>query len=96
MVTVLWHMKVLFIVKGNSRGLKANVQGYDIIVSEFELQLHDYVHFRPNILILPAIGLNSTECLDIHETHMTANNSSNNNVVFFFVSDLKIVYYNNK
>ena len=33
-------------------------------------------------------------CLDIHGTHLTANNSVNNNV-FFFVSDLKIVYYDN-
>ena len=34
-------------------------------------------------------------CLNIHETHVTANNSTNNNVVFFFVLDLKIVFYNN-
>ena len=33
-------------------------------------------------------------CLNIHGTHVTANNSTNNNV-FFFVSDLKIVYSNN-
>ena len=33
-------------------------------------------------------------CLNIHETHVTANNSVNNYAVFFFVSDLKIVYYN--
>ena len=33
-------------------------------------------------------------CLNIHGTHVTANNSTNDNV-FFFVSDLKIVYYNN-
>ena len=38
----------------------------------------------------------NTECLNIHGTHVTANNSTNNNIVFFFfVSDLKIVYYNN-
>ena len=33
--------------------------------------------------------------LNIHGTHVTANNSTNNNVVFFFLSDLKIVYNNN-
>ena len=33
--------------------------------------------------------------LNIHRTHVTANNSTYDNVVFFFVSDLKIVYYNN-
>ena len=33
-------------------------------------------------------------CLNIHRTHVTANNSANN-VVFFFISDLKIVYNNN-
>ena len=32
-------------------------------------------------------------CLNIHGTHVTANNSTDNNVVFF--SDLKIVYCNN-
>ena len=32
------------------------------------------------------------ECLNIHGTHVTAND---NNVVFFFILDLKIVYYNN-
>ena len=31
--------------------------------------------------------------LNIHGTHVTANNSTNNNVVFFFISDLKIVCY---
>ena len=41
------------------------------------------------------VNLN-TGCLNIHETHVTANNSTNNNyVVFFFVSDLNIVHYNN-
>ena len=34
-------------------------------------------------------------CLNIHESHVTANNTTNNNVVLFFVSYLKIVYYNN-
>ena len=34
-------------------------------------------------------------CLNLHGTHVTANNFTNDNVVFFFVSDLKIVYYNN-
>ena len=34
-------------------------------------------------------------CLNIHGTHVTANNSTNDNVVFLFVSDFKIVYYNN-
>ena len=29
-------------------------------------------------------------CLNIHGTHVTANNSTTNYVVFFFVSDLKI------
>ena len=32
--------------------------------------------------------------LNLHGTHVTANNSSDNNLVFFFVSDLKIVNYN--
>ena len=32
-------------------------------------------------------------CLNIHGTHVTANNSTNN--MFFSVSDLKIVNYNN-
>ena len=38
-------------------------------------------------------------CLNIHGTHVIANNSTHNNVVFFFVfvfvSDLKIMFYNN-
>ena len=33
--------------------------------------------------------------LNIHGTHVTANNSNNNNAEFFFASDLKIVYYKN-
>ena len=33
--------------------------------------------------------LSNIGCLNMHETHLTANNSTNNNVVFFFVSDLK-------
>ena len=37
----------------------------------------------------------SIGCLNIHGTHVIANNSTNNDVVFFFVSDLEIVYYNN-
>ena len=28
-------------------------------------------------------------CLNIHVTHLTANNAATNNVVFFFVLDLK-------
>ena len=36
-----------------------------------------------------------TGCLNIHETHVTANNSTNNNVVFFLLSDWKIAYFNN-
>ena len=31
-------------------------------------------------------------CLNIHGTHVTADNSTHNNVVFFLFSDLKIVY----
>ena len=34
-------------------------------------------------------------CVNIHGTHVTANESAYYNVVFFFVSDLKTVYYNN-
>ena len=34
-------------------------------------------------------------CLNIHWTHVIANNSGNNNVVFFFVLDLKISYDSN-
>ena len=30
-------------------------------------------------------------CLNIHGTHVTANNSTNNNVVFFFVSELPAI-----
>ena len=37
--------------------------------------------------------ISSIGCLDIHGTHVTANNSTNNNVVFIFVPDLKIEYY---
>ena len=33
--------------------------------------------------------------VNIHRTHVIANNSTYNNVVFVLVSDLKIVYYNN-
>ena len=36
-----------------------------------------------------------TGCLNIHGTHVTANNYTNNNVLFFLVSDMKIVCYNN-
>ena len=40
--------------------------------------------------------LSQNRCsLNIHRTHVTANNSTNNNFAFFFVSDLKIEYYNN-
>ena len=46
----------------------ANVLGCDLVVSEFELQSHYYIHFQTNaqgkgmnFLILPAnYGLNST------------------------------------
>ena len=38
---------------------------------------------------------NNIGCLNIHGTHVTANNSTNNILLFFFISDLKIVYYNN-
>ena len=41
------------------------------------------------------ILINGTRCLNIHGTHVTANNSTTNNVVFFFVLDLITVYYNN-
>ena len=34
----------------NLRGVVANVLDCDVTVSEFELQLHYYVHFRTNIL----------------------------------------------
>ena len=34
-------------------------------------------------------------CLNIHGTHVTANNSTINNVVSSFISDLKVVYYYN-
>ena len=37
---------------------------------------------------IPYIG-----CLNIHGTHVTANNSINDNVAFFFASYFKIVYY---
>ena len=30
-------------------------------------------------------------CLNIHGTHVTANNSTDDNATFFFASDLKIV-----
>ena len=52
-----------------------------------------YLKKRQNIYICVAndyIGY-----LNIHGTHVTANNSTNNNAVFFFVSGLKIVYYDN-
>ena len=45
--------------------------------------------------ILVLIILSYIGCVNIHGSHVTANNSNNYNVVFFFVSDLKIVYYNN-
>ena len=34
-------------------------------------------------------------CLDIHGTHVTANNSINNNIVFFSYFRFEKVYYNN-
>ena len=35
-------------------------------------------------------------CLNIHGTHVTANNSTNNNVVFFFLFEFEnSIYYNN-
>ena len=56
--------------------------------------------FLPRIMFTCSKGLKIhfyiVQCsLNIHGTHVTANNSTNNNVVFFFVSDLQIVYYNN-
>ena len=49
--------------RGSSRGVVANVLDCDIILSEFEHQSHNYVHFRTNTLgkginplIPPAIG----------------------------------------
>ena len=41
--------------KRSSCGIVANVQDYDIVVSEFDLQLHYLVPFEINTLILPAI-----------------------------------------
>ena len=47
--------------------VEANVQDYDIILSEFEVQLYSHVHFqtntleeRMNPLIYPSTVLNST------------------------------------
>ena len=33
--------------------------------------------------------------LDLHETHVTANNSAYKNIISFLVSNLKILYYIN-
>ena len=52
-----------------------------------------YVIFQ--YIIINTLEICFIGCLNIHGTHVTANNSINDNVVFFFVSDLKIVYYNN-
>ena len=35
---------------GNPRGVVVNMLDCDIVVSEFELQSHSYVHFRTNTL----------------------------------------------
>ena len=41
--------------RGNPCGVTANVWDCDIVVSEFELQLPYYVHFRIETLICPLI-----------------------------------------
>ena len=38
------------IIIGSSHGVVANMVGCDIVVSEFDLQSHHYVHFRANTL----------------------------------------------
>ena len=44
---------------------------------------------RWHIWFVNAYFVDYIGCLNIHETHVTANNSTYNNIVFFFVSDLK-------
>ena len=34
------------LLKGSSRGVVENILDWDIVISEFELQSHYYVHFR--------------------------------------------------
>ena len=38
-------------IKGSIYGVVANVLDFNIVVSEFELQLQSYVHFQTNILV---------------------------------------------
>ena len=43
-------------------GIVANVLGYSIVVCEFKLQLHDYVHFQTNNLGKCLVPLNPPSC----------------------------------
>ena len=59
--SVLIHLSIYLcsyiFIYGGWWGEAPNDLDCDIIVSEFELRSCDYVHFRTNTLILPAIGL---------------------------------------
>ena len=48
--------KKLSTTKVSSRGVVANLLNFAIVVSEFELQLRNYVHFQTNIF---GKGMNS-------------------------------------
>ena len=56
-------LEVSNLLRGCPRGVMVKAMDCGIVVSEFVLQLHDYVHFRANtlekgmnLLILPAMG----------------------------------------
>ena len=65
-------------------------------LNRVKLVIHNFP--SPRQPVLPKLNNRAcptTDCLNIHGTHLTANNSIYNNAVFFFASDLKIIYYNN-
>ena len=68
---IKWHH---FFLSGSPYGLVVNVLYYDILISEFELQLRYYLHFRTStrkkgmkFLDPPKYVLNSTTTVLIQE-----------------------------
>ena len=53
---VLFSPLLLFLLRGCPRGVMVKTMDCGIVVHEFVLQSRNYVHFRANTLILPAIG----------------------------------------
>ena len=71
---------------------KIEALGFNISFKQVDTITHEPKYLSSESLTLKIYIMSCNGCLNIHRTHVTANNSTSNNVVFFFVTDLKIVY----